>query len=394
MRFGPSSLLTGVLALLTVAPLTAQVGGPRPSSPPGAPPAAPPSTATQPSTSKVPEGPSEVLGHSVKEWIRLAEANDPSMRERAIRALTLFGPSAAEQAGPVLIKRASSDSDSSVRTNAVLALGRIGTGGKDMPSAVETLGSRVANDTQAVVRYHAACSLASYGLESRAAIPQLIYGSKDRQSWEIRKACMFALGVAASEPKNPNMKAMYAILDGLQDYAADVRIEAATALAFMSKPAAQGDQHAIISGIQRHIAGERDKEVLIWLYLAGISQDETKEEHYMGYIAKFIKDKDPEIRHTAVEVLGMLGLRAKSHIPDFIDALNDKEPIVVVAAAMALANIGKSSQDRVVTALEDASKRKDLNEGIKKGLEQVIQHLKGKTAEVPKKPAGGPGDSK
>ena len=122
---------------------------------------------TTPSTIATPPAVSEVGGKTLAQWIRDLERPDPSDREEAVRAITLFGPAASE-AVPELVKRLH-DSDASPRCKAVIALGFIKINDKDRPRVVEALGAAVAEDSQAMVRYAAAVSLGELGADAKGA---------------------------------------------------------------------------------------------------------------------------------------------------------------------------------------------------------------------------------
>ena len=71
--------------------------------------------------------------------------------------------------------------------------------------------------------------------------------------------------------------------------------------------------------------------------------------------------------------------RAKSQVSALMLALDDKETGVVATAAWALGNIG-SGADKAVPALEELSKRKNVDEFVKKTAEEAIKKIQGNPA--------------
>src|SRR5438552_2290189 len=68
-------------------------------------------------------------GKSMYEWMKDLKDKDPSVRERAIAALKVYGPEAREAAREII--KAINDKDMSLRVNAIITLGFIGMDEKD-----------------------------------------------------------------------------------------------------------------------------------------------------------------------------------------------------------------------------------------------------------------------
>lgn len=146
------------------------------------------------SASAMPYGqpPSEVGGKLLREWVQELRNTDPSSREQAVRAVASFGPNARE-AIPSLVERLT-DRDSSPRMRAVLALRYLDYYDKDVPKVVEGLAKRVAEDSQASIRYEAVVALGRFGhRDGKGALPAVLKASEDQNNWEIRRASYMVL---------------------------------------------------------------------------------------------------------------------------------------------------------------------------------------------------------
>src|SRR5207247_7974983 len=130
----------------------------------------------------------------------------------------------AKTAAPALINELT-DRDVSLRVNATITLGIVGMEEKDIPAGVSAL-IRLLTDTQSIVRYQAAMALGRLGRDARPAIPALLNTIKDSSSWEIRKAAAFALGaIAEDRQRGPDVRAMRALADALKDTCFQVLME-------------------------------------------------------------------------------------------------------------------------------------------------------------------------
>jgi HEAT repeat protein len=323
----------------------------------------------------------EVGGKTLKQWIKDTKHPHASVREKACRVIRFFGKAAQEEAGPALTDRLI-DSDTSVRTNAVITLGILVVADKDVPKAVQALGNRVVRDSesQAIVRYHATYALARYGTHSKPAIRQLLTATQDPSSYDIRKGAIYALGVAAYDKKGPDMQVVRPLLRCLDDKEPDVRMETLAALVGFGKPAAPMDAQFLANFLRQRFTQERDEQVLIWLHLALMVADNINDKE-LGLVAKYLKNKDTAVREQAAFALGMFGEKAKTRASDLIDALRDPEPEVILAAGTALLTMGEGYKGRVADALIDLQKREGIAEPIKKAIVEAADKIRASKSE-------------
>jgi HEAT repeat protein len=335
-----------------------------------------------PTTAPIVTTTTTVGGKTLKEWIAdMKGITDPSVREECIRAVTCFGD-ASREAVPALLDRLH-DSDLSPRVKATIALGIVPVDEKDLPKVIEALGKLLAGggETQAIVRFQAAMALASKGKDAKAALPQLIAGTTDSYSWEIRKVCVGALVLAGGDEKNgPDAKATHALLKAVEDPANQVRLEAVMSLGEMGRPGEAPLRAAAIKALQNAATGDRDKAVQIWAHVSRMALEKVDDKG-LNYLADELKTKDSakdslKIRVHSARGLGALGKEAKEKIPDLLDALNDKEPDVVVAACSALRCMGGEAVEKARATLKGLAESKDANESQKQAAGMGLEMLK------------------
>jgi HEAT repeat protein len=305
--------------------------------------------------------PTEVGGKSLKEWINDIDHGDPSSREEAIRAVTLFGDDAVK-AVPALLNRLE-DRDVSPRVKAVIALGLIKWGKDDAPHVYEGLGKRLTNDAQATVRVQAALVLLSKGKESKPALPSLVAGTADNLSWEVRKVCVAALVDAGKDEKaGPDPRATHALISVLTqpDPAGEVRLEAAVALGEMGKPADDDLRAKAVLVLKQACKTDKDRTVVIWSHVSAMALDKVDAEG-LKYIVQYFKGPvSLKTRVHAIRGLGTVGRDAKEYIPALIELLKDSEPVVVQAACWSLGRMGQDAGDKAIAALTDVKKAKEF----------------------------------
>jgi HEAT repeat protein len=314
----------------------------------------------------------EIGGKSLNQWIAETKSPDASVRENAVRTIMLFGEAAAP-AAPALIDRLL-DVDVSLRVNACIALGATDVSGPDVPKAIEALGRRVTDDREAIVRFHAAMALSTFGKEAKDAIPKLVNASRDASSWEIRKAAVLALGRAgAAEKDDPlDMRAATALIYALSNEAtATVRLEAVMSLGSMGRPALPADQASIEAALKRAIS-DRDRTVQIWAVVGWMAVKDQVSDEGLTALSKLLKDKELAHRCHSARALGTIGTKARSKMPDLIELLADKQREAVLSAIWALARLGDA---KAVPALQEVLQRKEADDGLKNAAKEAIEFL-------------------
>lgn len=330
-----------------------------------------------------PTTPKEILGKTLKEWIKEVDDPDPGVRVKAVQIITNFGEAARKEAGSALIKRLSSDRDASVRLNLIMALQAIGMEANDIPEAVKVIQTRMRTDQQAIVRYHLAMLAAQIGTDARVMIPDLIDRAKDQGSYEIRKAALYALGnIGASiDTKVPaDGRAVGALIEAFagagRDASAEVRLEAVIALAGIGNPATPFERNRILTAFQ---AGTKDKEkaIAIWAHVGLMAHNEVDDKH-LDAITKHLKPNEPyHLRVQACRALGIMGPKVKSRLTDLTDCLTDKEPLFVAVAVWAVGEMGEYAE-RAVPMLEELDRKKGTDETVKAAIKDALPKITGK----------------
>ena len=351
---------------------------------------------TQSSSSSKYDWPDTVAGKTLEQWIKELKHADPSVRENAVRTLHLFGPRASK-AIPDIIHMTGSDYDVSLRVNGCIALMTLEIDKKDEAAAVQALVKQLTDNPQAVVRLHAAMALGRFKEGAKAAIPGLIAATRDRGSWEIRKAAVGSLArVSKDKVTGPDPRATAALLDALKDYGAKVRLEAVMALGSMGKPASEMTRQTVMRALQNELR-DRDPTIGVWCYVGMMALDRMADT-YLAEIIKFLKKGDVPTRTHAARALGMVGPEVKKQMPRkkvdelvtaLVSALKDPEASV---AEMAAWSLGESAQsfdpgDEATSVLTELTKNEKLDGSVKVMAFAALESIKGKkwTGEVGKK---------
>jgi HEAT repeat protein len=334
----------------------------------------------QGSTSTKPVPPKEILGKSVKEWVKEMTDKDPAVKVKAIQIMTNFGESARGEAGKALIGRLN-DTDASVRVNAAMAIQAIGLDEKDVAEAVQTIQRRFAVETQAFVRYHLTMLAAQIGPPCRVILNDLAQKAKDPGSYEIRKAAVYALGQIgmAADREFADSRAVAALIElfasGSKDISAEVRLEAVVALSGIGN--VNGNDRSRIISAFKSATGDKEKTVAIWANVGLMTYDKM-DDKYMTGVTKNLKANEPyNLRLQATRALGVMGSKSKGEVTELIDCLSDKEPLFVAVVAWSLGQIGDDAE-KAVPALEQIEKSKDANETVKTAAKDALSKITGK----------------
>lgn len=318
---------------------------------------------------------STVGGRGLNEWITDLKNADPSVRERAIRAVVMFGP-LASQAIPTIIER-TNDKDGSPRIRAVMALGMMDLADRDIPKVVEALVRRIGNEPQAVIRYQAMISLARFQpIDAKSAIPSLAKEVEDINTWEIRKLAVSLLAsLGYDDSKGPDPLALKGLITALKDPAIQVKQEAVYGLATIGRPA----DAALATSVKNAFTGlltNPDKGIAIWANVGLINLDKP-DGKLLSNISRHLDDQRADVRVLAARALGTMGKLAEFTIPELTRALNDKEPEVQMMAAWALAMMGPNAI-KALPNLRDLADNKKTLEPVKQSAQMAIGQITGK----------------
>lgn len=325
---------------------------------------------------KQPEGrrsSERIQGKTLFEWAKdLKESRDPYVLEKALAVLKVYGPAAREEV-PAIIK-ALSNKDAGVRVNAVITLGFVGMKEEHRRDGVAALNALL-RDQQGIVRFQAARALARLGPDAHSALPNLIFAVKDQTTWEIRAAAANALGSVAWDSNGYDRAAWLAVLPALSDPCSEVRCEAIRALLRFGTPFKIDDKSREIQALQT-LQTDKNEKVAIWARVAVMRITKVSEKD-LAAIAKLLHSPRPEARINAAQALGTVGMEAKAHVADLVDALEDKDPEVVFWCCVALGQI-KEGGDRVVAALKPLMQNPDPK--IQAAAKEAVEKMGGEKA--------------
>jgi HEAT repeat protein len=310
-----------------------------------------------------------VGGKSLKQWIEEIHSLDPSRRENAIRTIHML--KGAEEAIPALIERVEKDNDSSPRVNAVMALGAIDfTKEEDVKRAVNALAIRLTTDSQSIIRFQCALVLGRFGARARPALSALIQATRDMGSWEIRKAAVFALTRTMTDvTATVNPLAVDALTSRMYNVEPStlVRLEATMSICSIGKVSLD-ESKKIVAALK---TAEKDKEVAIqiWALVGMCVHDNRLTKNDIATLNKFLKHKDLPARTHAARAIGTIasvgnpGDLIKDTIGPLTEMLGDSEEHGQVAAIWALGQIGPPAKPALKRLDEMLQDKKISDEG-------------------------------
>jgi HEAT repeat protein len=313
-----------------------------------------------------PEAPTSYGGKTLAQWMRQLTDPDASKRSLAIMAIMQFGD-ASKAAVPLLIQR-TRDKDASPRSKALYALRHVAVDDKDAPKVVDALAVRMfpKYESQISVRYEAAMTLKRFAKEAKPAIPALIQGTMDKGSWELRHQCAWLLWRIADPADRIHGEAVDAIHDLLlNDKTYLVRLEAIQGLGRMGRPTDPARLSKVIETLTRCTnpskINDENRPLAIWAFasLVNIQDEGQAQRDNLAKLAKYLAPSwGLEVRSQAAQAIGSLGAKAKSKIPVLIKMLNDKQPVAIMGACMALAGVGEKD-DKVIEGLLEVVDHKE-----------------------------------
>lgn len=106
-------------------------------------------------------------------------------------------------------------------------------------------------------------------------------------------------------------------------------------------------------------------------------------EPAVGPLREALRDKEPNVRRAAAGALGKLRLEAKLVVPELAKLLEDKTNAVVIAAAVALGAFGAEARE-ALPALQKAQKNAGMDKKLRKILQGAIAQVRaGAEPELP-----------
>jgi HEAT repeat protein len=316
----------------------------------------------------------EFNGKNLDQWIKEVEDIDPSVREHAIKIVSLMGP-AAKRAAPAVIRQIKNENDYSPMTNAIIAIGVI------LPDDDKVRRDAIAalipmlNSGQGIVRFQAATAIGNFGPYARNAIDKLIVALRDTSSWEIRKAAAYALGRCGYNEKNyPDIRALNALNQRVDDSCKEVRIEALQGLINLGVPETPQEKQTLKDHFEKRLKTDKDKYAGIWIRVALMRLDDKAiTDTHLKFISGFLKKNDPMgINSDAARALGAIGPPARQTIPDLIAALKETDISLVAWSAWALGRMGgdaKSALPALQLVMETA------DPAVKAAVQDAINNI-------------------
>jgi HEAT repeat protein len=359
----PFVLAAGLGLLLLVArPAPAQVKGSTTDTSPG-------STAP----------PSEVEGKTLQQWTHDLKHKDPSVREYAIRAVTLFGPANGDVV-TLLLERCL-DRDTSPRVRAVMAFQVLELRKDDYDRVATAMARRLREDTETVVKYQAAVVLLRFGEYARPALDALVAGarydpSSTRGAFEYRQICVLALIGAGHTSNGPDARATRALLGALEDTASRVRLEAVIGLGMMGRPTDKTLRELTARKLQI-MTTDTDKSVAIWAHASLMQFEGTVTEAGVKAVAKGLSSTDMHLRLQSAKAIGSLGHKAVKAAPGLVEMLRSKDGGEVVMAIWALGQLGDPGE-KATDALKELADAKDGDPYVKAVAKATLDKIKGK----------------
>lgn len=318
----------------------------------------------------------------VKELIPLLKDPQPVIRRAVVQTLANFKAEAAP-AVPALIA-AMKDADPWVRHLAPQALAEVG------EAAGEHL-VKLIDDKDATIRYHVVVTMNNLQLQDKEVVKALTKAAKDANA-SVRTAALYAL--AKLDTDDP---AVFALLgESLADKDKQVRLSAANLLAGKGKLGsmaladasddARADQRALAmqalgqlgdkieekgvaalrKGLEDDVPRVRLAAALSVATLGKTARELGGDVTMFQSLAKLLKEKDAQMRRTAVHALGQIGSSDADEIKTVAAMLKDTDATVRSFSVQALSRyqvdldseeIRKDIQGHLLEALKDTDRR-------------------------------------
>ncbi|HYT87396.1 MAG TPA: HEAT repeat domain-containing protein [Gemmataceae bacterium] len=301
---------------------------------------------------------------AVPALVKALRDGNATVRHRAAWSLSLIGPQARD-AVPVLID-ALGDANEQVRSLAATALGEIGASAEpacaalikalgdpsaavraQVVQALRRLGAvavgplgKALTDEQAAVRQGAAQALALLGAEAKEAVGTLADAVKEAEP-EVRVAALAALGAIGPDAK----EALPVLVKALEVKHLETQLQAYSAIMLISI-----DDPDKLAAILRDVT-----QRMRWATPYLLRQFGPKAQHAVKPLIKLLENRDPNVRLAAAVALGHLEPTAAAEaVPALTKCLKDPVWPVRTSAAVALAAVDENRRDDAMRALGQA----------------------------------------
>jgi HEAT repeat protein len=212
--------------------------------------------------------------------------------------------------------------------------------------AVATLASAL-DDDSAAVRTQAAVALGRVGNAAASVVPRLISLLKEADE-TVRCEAAKALGDLGGHEE----ATVVALIDLLQDASPVVKVSAALALGELEKRAAPAVS-ALVPLLQDGEESVRTAAAEAIARLGPLDQDATET------LVEGLESSDTIVRAQTAEALGTIGAAAEEAAPPLVEALDDQNDRVRARAVEALGKIGETVAETAVPGLVKALRDRD-----------------------------------
>lgn len=306
---------------------------------------------------------------------QILDKGPAALKLGAIHALGRIGHP-AQSATDSLLTYAKGDDDQSLKVAAVLALVRIHPDKQErMDQAIPVLTAALSSKSSSI-RDDAIAALGEIGKPAVAALTDLVKNPATDAMVASRAAS--ALGLVGADAA-PAVGVLTAALDSKQD---KLQEQAARALGAIG-PAAKSAVPALKGLLASKLPGVRANAADALGMLGDLAAPAVPE------LTKTLSDSDATVRREAAQALAGIGPSAKDAVPALIKALHDEQGAVTVNAAEALGRIGPASVPALIDALKDEKGRhlavmilSNIGPDAKDATGALLQQLKDKNVEV------------
>lgn len=310
------------------------------------------------------EWPKEIGGRKPEDYIKDLNDPDPHIRNVAYQTLPQFGPDVQSLAGRPMVRGLEREfrtappagGDTTVIVAAINAIATLGLANDaDIKDACRVLGLLITESpNRTLYRQYAIPALAAFGKRAETGVTIITHADvlQDR-SYEIRRLAAGALAhVGQDETRGPALRALEALTGTcIKDHSAAVRVEAFQSLVLLgppvkprnpgeTKPPEINKEQAarFLSAMKAQLSREKDQQVEAWARLAIMRFDPDKEinDKSLTELAQIIVKGNTMAKFHALNAISLLGERAERQLKTIVEALQNKEPVIVDAAVRAL----------------------------------------------------------
>lgn len=329
----------------------------------------------------------------IEALMRHLQEGDVKEREDAAKALGMIDfEEEEERAISALVERVKKDEVPTVRANAVLALGHIGSdlGKKALKES--------ADDENWVVRHDAAIAMGEYREEY---FIETLYSLLEDDEREVQKKAIEALGEIGKEGKGEE------IISKLEDFleVSDLKKEAVKSISQIGTKKALDPLVKVFKNSEREIREiaiqgigkleeTKSREVLLealedesWRIREDAASllGERGDEGALEPLLESLEDENDHVVEEALRSLGKLGLENERILEKIKEKTQDKKPSIRIAASEALEGIDSERSTRVlfkVLRLEDNPRvlwsiAESLSEFSKDNLKELMEEIEG-----------------